>query len=151
MEAINSKALRPWALGILIILFPIWLTDLFGPRSKRSVQDRKPAPATSVAKPSLKPSLKLHAPTPIDRDSFLASFIRQAGADLIPCVRAAIGPTGSITFLARLTQRGELTAVRMIEPRSLECAVEAARAMNFATVTSAMKQETVEINWRFDW
>ena len=147
MEAINFKALRPWALGLFLILIPIWLTDLLGLRPDHRPRVEKPAPES----PSAKPALKLHEPTTIDRDAFLASFIRQAGADLVPCVRDSLGPSGTVTFLARLTKRGELTAVRLIEPRSLDCAVDAARAMNFVSVTSSMKQESLEVNWRFDW
>lgn len=145
MEVLNFKTLRPWILAALIVLIPIWLSDLFGPPKPTGSTPSKP-----VAAPT-KPVLPTRASPTLDRAAFLASFTRQAGDTLIPCVRESLGSSGSVTFIGRLNRRGELTGLRMIEPRSLECAVEAARAMSFLEPAKTLTAESLELTWRFDW
>ena len=138
-----------WLLGILIILFPILLSDLSdGPESARAKQA---APLVTAA-PS-KPGLQLNHASAVDRDAFLASFARQASSELVPCLKAQGERLGWISLLARLSKQGKLTSVRIVSPKTInkDCVIAASQNMTFAGVGSKLQKENVEIAWRFEW
>ena len=138
-----------WLVGILIILFPVLLSDLSGaPEPSRAKPDAPPV----VASPA-KPELQLTDASNVDREAFLASFARQASSELVPCLKAQGERLGSISLLARLNKQGKLTSVRLVSPKTIskDCVITASQKMAFKAVGSKLQKENVEIAWRFEW
>ena len=137
-----------WLLLALIILYPVLLSDLDG--------ESFPVPAAPTAAQShapAKPELQLSDASSVDREAFLASFSRQAGAELVPCLKAQGERLGAISLLARLSKQGRLTSVRLVSPKTInkDCVIASAEKMAFPAVGSKLQKENVEIAWRFEW
>lgn len=146
MDVFNSKTLRRLLLVILLVAIPIWLSELFLKRKETPIGPASPSPMEIP-----KPPIQLSPEPRLDRERFLAAFTRQAGEKLDGCLRDALGPSGSITLMARLNKNGFLTGLRVIEPRGLDCAVDAIREMKFEAAGRSLDRESAEIGWRYDW
>jgi hypothetical protein len=144
-----------WILPLLLFLYPIELFDLPVPpraaptgsgqlisRSALSPQPRPPAKQQFPLRPTPK----------LERKVFLLAFERQAGDQLIGCLRSNVGEKGHVSFVARLNKAGQLSGVRLLEAKyaSLDCALSAVKAMAFADVAASLSSD-IEIAWRFDW
>lgn len=146
MDVFKNKALRRALLIIAVVSIPIWLSELFFPRELKPLEPALPAPHEEP-----KAELRLASEPRIDRERFLASFTRQAGAKLDSCLQEALGPSGSITLMARINKNGLLSGVRLIEPQGLDCAVEAVREMKFEAAGRTLDRDSAEVGWRYDW
>ena len=142
---------------IAIVLLPVILTELpiitkpesaTGQPVISKTRVRRIAPERFARKP-----FRLNQVSLVQREAFLASFARQSAETLMPCLRLQMGVVGSIALMARLSQSGSLTGIRVIEPRTAprECILPALQAMDFSSIGKHLKSETVEIAWRFDW
>jgi len=145
-----------WLVGFLIWIVPVWLgREPAEPRPPAPQEPRAPGPRADQADVPFQQKFHASHEGDLDRPAFLAAFSRQAGRELMPCLREAIGPRGSIALTARLNRRGELSSVNFLSPpngaASLECARTAIERMSFTGVAARMPGETLEIEWRFDW
>lgn len=138
-------------LGVEPRTTPVLLHKLSGQKSAES--HPTPAPNPSEKRPERMMRMKLKSLSPLDRDAFLLSFERQAARDLIPCLLAETGASGSLSLLARLHKQGSLTSIRALgAPAPLpECAVRAVEAMHFDTISARLTSDSLEIQWRFDY
>lgn len=140
-----------WVVFALAFLWPVVLD--IEPDSRPSVTalgGRAAVPSSPSA-----PKFREVKAGDVDREAFLASFARQAGARLMPCLRENLGPRGSIAFTARLSRRGKLSGIGILSPADgtsrLACAREAIDEMMFNGIATSVPNEAVEIEWRFDW
>jgi hypothetical protein len=133
-----------WVILALLALYPCELSESDAPGPAR--------PAGPGWHEAAKPKLELQKRSSLDREAFLLAFKQQAGRSLISCLREQVGPTGRVTFVARLHRNGRLSGSRLLIANShLDCAVEALSAMSFTAATQTMNDESTEITWRFDW
>jgi hypothetical protein len=60
---------------------------------------------------------------------------------------------GKVSFLARLSNKGRLSAVRLIEPLKAapSCVNTSIRAMTFEDLGARLTDDSVEIQWQFAW
>ena len=131
---------------LALLLYPSPLWDPPPPPELAKSDVSKDFPAN----PPAKSMLALKALSPLDEKVFSSAL--NVGQILLPCLRKSVGETGSITFMARLAQNGQLSGVRLIQHSSAAaCAIPALEKMNFASVAASLDDESVEISWRFDW
>lgn len=134
---------------VAIVIVPVWLSP--EPAVPPAIPPAAPGRGGSVLRDRRAGNYPIKSLGAVDRETFLASFSRQAGARLVPCLADAGEVTGRVAFVARLGQRGRLTEVRAL--RSLggadACARGAIAAMSFASLRIPV--ETVEIEWIFEW
>ena len=137
-----------WVLLVLLALYPCELSESDAPNPSRGGGSQR-LPERNLAKPGL----QNQSPSAVDKKLFLRRFSSQAGPELMPCLRQSFGESGSVAFLARLHKSGSLSGVRLLKVRKIsgDCAVSAIEKMGFADVASSLQDESVEINWRFDW
>ena len=151
MGLIDNHPLISILLGVLIVIFPILLSDITGPALKVAPPARS-LPIESAPALRISPREKSKMIGTVDRKVFLAAFERQAGSALIPCLNDAIGVHGSVTFLARLHRTGNVSAVRILNPADTraDCITEAVAAMSFPDAGNSIKEHSLEVEWRFD-
>lgn len=146
----KTSALIRFFVIVLIVLIPIFLSELFLDRIP-PVKEASPAP-TTTAPPKLD-TLSVGFKANIDRDAFLASFRRQARAELVPCLERWEFADRSLIFIGKLTKTGELS-VRSTIPTGVMppgCVGKSIAKMNFAPLTTSMKEKFLEVDWRIDW
>jgi hypothetical protein len=155
MASCDRRPLTDFAIaaGLLVLLLPVFLAEpIFEPPSIQN--HASPVPELAKAIEAVKsPRLKSHAVLPLDREGFLASFARQAGEKLVPCLRTEQGVSGQVTFLGRMSAQGNLKGLRLLEPLkpASPCVRESISSMEFHQITSPMAEDSVEIEWSFAW
>lgn len=147
MDIFNRQTLIRIAIFAAILLFAWELWEpVFNPVLKT-------APNTPPSPAKQKSRLDLNFAKAFDRKGFLQKFEHQSGASLMPCLRSTLGERGSVHFMARLSKRGKLSAVRIIHNnRSVtDCAKHAVEEMEFESVAKSLGDESLELSWGFEW
>ncbi len=149
-DPLTSPWLRIFAF-VLVLLYPSKIAE--------ELQDLEPEAPLAKSLPheprgktqSSRP-LKLAPVSGLDRDAFLAAFKRQVDEPLMACLRAALGTHGRLTLLARLSREGKLTTARILDPASLKlsCVQDALEKMEFRVAGRSLRDESIEVQWRFD-
>lgn len=139
-------------LVVAVVLQPIWLS----PEPIGSATEAQPRAASSphlVPAPVPQSEMKLQMEARLDKEAFLASFRRQAAAELTPCLRSWSVEHGSLLLLGRLHRNGKFSALRVL-PAATDtpaCLVTSTQAMEFSQLTKRLAVPSVEIQWRVDW
>jgi hypothetical protein len=144
--------MKPAALiALVVLLWAIGLEEaVLGPEAPSAATA---APVGARARRRPLPPLPRDGLRQLNRDAFLASFERQARQALLPCLKDAIAGKGQALLMARVHKSGRLTAARVVAPelRGSPCAGAAIAEMRFDPADLDLKQDSLEIEWRYDW
>jgi len=147
MAFLDGDSVMGWLFLALLALYPCELSE------SDAQPPARPGHWSRHEDPAPRGDFKARGYGAVDKPLFLAKFTEQAGKELMPCLRKSIASTGTLSFLGRLHKTGELTGVRILTKVEVadECIQVAIEKMSFREVGETMRDDNLEVNWRFDW